>query len=78
MTWLELAKYVLPALFTMLATIITMLIRERNNFASRTMDLFLSDKRSWTEEREKLESRIDVLYEKYDKLRDKFEEILRQ
>ena len=57
-------------------SVVIMLVRERNNFSTKMMDLFLADKDSWVNEREKLEHRIDVLYEGQDKLRDKYEQLL--
>lgn len=63
------------AMSSMLSVVI-MLVRERNNFSTKMMDLFLADKNSWVVEREKLEHRIDVLYEGQDKLRDKYEQLL--
>lgn len=63
------------AMSSMLSVVI-MLVRERNNFSTKMMDLFLADKDSWVNEREKLEHRIDVLYEGQDKLRDKYEQLL--
>ena len=54
-----------------------MLVRERNSFSVKMMDLFMEDKKSWVAEREKLEKRIDDLYAKCDKLQDKYEELLR-
>lgn len=54
-----------------LAGVIVMLVRERNNFAAKMMELFLEDKNAWSEERKQLESRIDYLYKRVDDLSDK-------
>lgn len=77
MNWIDLLKYVGVGLVSSLLSVVVMLVRERNNFSARMMDLFISDKNSWVDEREKLEKRVDNLYEKYDILRDKYEQILR-
>lgn len=78
MNWLDLLKYVGVGLVSSLLSVVVMLVRERNNFSARMMDLFISDKNSWVDEREKLEKRVDNLYEKYDVLRDKYEQILKE
>jgi hypothetical protein len=72
MDWLELVKYISSGVVGALLSTIVMLIRERNNFSAKMMDLFIQDKKSWVDEREKLEARVDGLYEKYDDLRDKY------
>lgn len=78
MNWFEILRYVLAGLVSALGTMIVMLVRERNSFATKMMDLFLADKNSWIKEREHLEDRVDELYKKYDTLRDKYEMMLRQ
>lgn len=74
--WFDILRYVAVGTLSTLLTIVVMLVRERNNFSTKMMDLFLEDKKNWTQEREKLEFRVDELYEKYDKLRDKYEQLL--
>lgn len=76
MLWLDILRYVVVGLVSTLLTIVVMLVKERNSFSTKVMDLFLEDKKSWIDEREKLEVRVDGLYDKYDQLRDKYEQIL--
>jgi hypothetical protein len=76
MMWVDILRYVVVGALSSLLSIIVMLVRERNAFSTKMMDLFLEDKKNWTQEREKLELRVDELYEKYDSLRDKYEQVL--
>lgn len=76
MPWMEILRYVAVGLLSTALTAVIMLVRERNAFSGKMMDLFLQDKSSWIEEREKLEKRVDGLYDKYDDMRDKYEQIL--
>jgi hypothetical protein len=65
----DLIKLLLAGLVGSLLTFIIMLIRERNNFATKVMDLFLEDKKNWTTERKQLEDRIDYLMTELDKVK---------
>lgn len=76
MNWVDIWRYIVVGAMSSMLSVVIMLVRERNNFSTKMMDLFLADKDSWVNEREKLEHRIDVLYEGQDKLRDKYEQLL--
>lgn len=78
MHWADIWRYVVVGTMTSMVSVVVMLVRERNSFSTKMMDLFIADKNSWVAEREKLEHRIDVLYEGQDKLRDKYEQLLQE
>jgi hypothetical protein len=68
----DLVKLLLAGVVGSLLTFIVMLIRERNNFSTKVMDLFLEDKKNWVEERRQLENRIDYLTSELDKVKAQF------
>lgn len=57
--------------FGSLLTFIIMLIRERNKFSIKVMDLFLEDKQNWKDERRELLRRVDYLTAELDKVKEK-------
>lgn len=67
--WTDILKVVLGGCVGALLSFIIMLIRERNNFAAKVMDLFLEDKQTWKDERKELVSRIDYLTGELDKVK---------
>lgn len=66
---IDLIKLLLAGIVGSLLTFIIMLIRERNNFATKVMDLFLEDKQTWKGERKELTDRIDYLTSELDKVK---------
>jgi len=67
--WADVVKIVLGGCVGALLSFIIMLVRERNNFATKVMDLFLEDKKNWVDERKQLEGRIDYLTAELDKVK---------
>lgn len=67
--WVDLVKLLLAGVVGSLFTFIIMLVRERNNFATKVMDIFLEDKKNWVAERQQLENRIDYLTGELDKVK---------
>lgn len=65
----ELIKLGLAGTVGSLLTFIVMMIRERNNFSVKVMDLFLEDKQTWKDERKELTGRIDYLTSELDKVK---------
>lgn len=65
----DLIKLALAGFVGALLTFITMLVRERNSFATKVMDLFLEDKQTWKDERKELVTRIDYLTSELDKVK---------
>ncbi len=68
MMW-DVVKLLLAGVVGSMLTFIIMLIRERNNFSTKVMDLFLEDKKNWVQERAQLEGRIDYLTSELDKVK---------
>jgi len=66
----DIVKLVLSGVVGALLTFIIMLVRERNNFAAKVMDLFLEDKQTWKDERRELIGRIDYLTSELDKVKE--------
>lgn len=66
---LDILKLLLAGVIGSLFTFIVMLIRERNNFSVKVMDLFLEDKQTWKDERKELNDRIDYLTSELDKVK---------
>lgn len=66
---IDLIKLLLAGVVGSLLTFIIMLVRERNNFSTKVMDLFLEDKKNWVAERQQLENRIDYLTSELDKVK---------
>jgi hypothetical protein len=67
--WSDIIKIVLGGVVGALLTFIIAVIRERNNFATKVMDLFLEDKATWKDERKELIGRIDYLTAELDKVK---------
>lgn len=67
--WIEIIKLLLAGVVGSLLSYIVMLVRERNNFATKVMDLFLEDKQTWKDERKELTNRIDYLTGELDKVK---------
>jgi hypothetical protein len=65
----DLVKLGLAGVLGSLFTFIIMLVRERNNFSAKVMDLFLEDKQTWKDERTDLVKRIDYLTKELDKVK---------
>lgn len=65
----DLIKLALAGFVGALLTFIIMLVRERNSFATKVMDLFLEDKQTWKDERKELVGRIDYLTAELDKVK---------
>lgn len=65
----EIIKLGLAGTVGSLLTFIVMMIRERNNFSVKVMDLFLEDKQTWKDERKELTGRIDYLTKELDKVK---------
>lgn len=65
----DIMRIVLGGLVGALLTFIIMLVRERNNFATKVMDLFLEDKQTWKDERKEMTNRIDYLTGELDKVK---------
>lgn len=65
----DLIKLGLAGIVGSLLTFIVMMIRERNNFSVKVMDLFLEDKQTWKDERKELTGRIDYLTSELDKVK---------
>lgn len=78
MNWMEFIRLAAGFLGGILSGVIVMLVRERNNFAAKMMELFLKDKEAWGLERQQLESRIDYLYKRTDELSDKLVAVAQQ
>lgn len=67
---IDIVKLLLAGFVGSLLTFIVMLIRERNNFSIKVMDLFLEDKQTWKEERKDLIGRVDYLTGELDKVKE--------
>lgn len=67
--WLDIVKLLISFVGGSLLTFIVMMIRERNNFSVKVMDIFLEDKKNWVQERAQLEKRIDYLTGELDKVK---------
>jgi hypothetical protein len=67
--WMDVIRLILAAGLGSLLSYIVMLVRERNNFATKVMDLFLEDKQTWKDERKELIGRIDYLTSELDKVK---------
>ncbi len=67
--WTDVIRLILAAGLGSLLSYIVMLVRERNNFATKVMDLFLEDKQTWKDERKELIGRIDYLTSELDKVK---------
>lgn len=78
MTTFEVVRLALGFVGGTMLGVIVMLVRERNNFAAKMMELFLKDKEAWGEERQQLEARIDYLYKRTDELSDKLVSVAQQ
>lgn len=65
----DLIKIALGGCVGALLTFIVMLVRERNNFSTKVMDIFLEDKVTWKDERKELVERIDYLTSELDKVK---------
>lgn len=68
--WIDIVKLLLAGVVGSLLTFIIMLVRERNNFATKVMDIFLEDKATWKDERKELVGRIDYLTGELDKVKE--------
>ena len=65
----DLVRLGVAGLIGSLLTFVVMLIRERNNFSVKVMDLFLEDKQTWKDERKEMTGRIDYLTGELDKVK---------
>lgn len=67
--WMDIVRLLAAGVIGSLLTFIVMMIRERNNFSVKVMDIFLEDKKNWVQERAQLEKRIDYLTGELDKVK---------